>query len=336
MLSRPCKPPCSPPFGAAPAQLHAWGCSRDGRTSKNCRRCSSSAYNSRHGCRATAAADADAARPRQAPVDVLLVDGTNVLSRARSVYGRGCRLSGCGDSLAASFGDWLRFLATLVQPQLVLAVFDPPRQGDAQQQKQERSQLAPEYLQRRRRRQQHRSAGGDAPTPAGGGAPLVPLRRRVQQLGGVSLVAASGWEADDGLAAACRAVLQRHPSARVAVASGDGDVQQLLAPQVGCWGGAGVGQPIALPLEALLLDVGRRRRRRRHRVDCMLAPCCPALPLQVDWLQLLAASSAERPLGVASVTAEEFERGHGFPPALYPDWLAFTGRVGWSGHCRLQ
>jgi len=56
----------------------------------------------------------------------------------------------------------------------------------------------------------------------------------------VCLEAAAGWEADDGLAAAASAVRQRQPWARVLVASGDSDMQQLLKPQVRRGAAAGV------------------------------------------------------------------------------------------------
>ena len=164
--------------------------------------------------------------------DVLLVDAQNVLSRAHADHRRGCRLR--GESVAGSFADWLQFLSALAQPQLMVAVFDASRARRPVQQ--QREQLAPEYLQRRRRRQQAPQpaspASKSAAASGGGGDPLRPFKQQVTQLGGVSLEAAGGWEADDGLAAACVAVQRRHPTARLLLASGDGDMQQLLAPQV--------------------------------------------------------------------------------------------------------
>ncbi|KAL4451844.1 hypothetical protein ABPG75_007506 [Micractinium tetrahymenae] len=176
--------------------------------------------------------------------DVLLVDAQNVLSRAHADHRRSCRLA--GETTVGSFAAWLHFLAA-AQPQLLVAVFDAPsvKRGPQQQ----RQALAPEYLSRRQKRKQAQHGQGgsgssatltagtaQASSPAGrraaGGDPLRPYKRQVAELGGLSLEAAGGWEADDGLAAACAAVQARHPTARVLVASGDGDMQQLLAPQV--------------------------------------------------------------------------------------------------------
>lgn len=182
--------------------------------------------------------------------DVLLVDAQNVLSRARAEAKRGGRLPGESSAAAAAFADWLAFLTALAQPQLLVAVFDAPR-ASAQQQPQ-RAALAPEYLRRRRMRQEERRRGdgggssggsGSAAAAAGptaarqaaapAGDPLRPFKRQVEALGGVFLQAAAGWEADDGLAAAAAAACQRHPAARVMIASGDTDMQQLLSSQVG-------------------------------------------------------------------------------------------------------
>ena len=169
--------------------------------------------------------------------DVLLIDAQNVLSRAGAAAGGRRRP---GESVAGSFADWLRFLAAAAQPQLMVAVFDTPAAKRAPQQ--QREQLAAGYLQRRKRRRQSPADGQGsagpaafgstaAPRPAGGD-PLRPFKREVEQLGGICLEAAAGWEADDGLAAAAAAVGQQHPPACVLVASGDADMQQLLAPQV--------------------------------------------------------------------------------------------------------
>ena len=192
-----------------------------------------------------------------------------------------------GDGLAAGFADWLQFLAALAgRPQLVVAVFDAPRSKRAPQQ--QREQLAGEYLQRRKRRRDEPAAQRPA-----GGDPLRPFKQRVQALGGLCLEAAPGWEADDGLAAAATVVQQRWPSARLLVASGDGDMQQLLAPRTA-------------------------------------------------WLRLLSQPSLQHPLSAELVTAAEFERQHGFPPAAYPDWLALAGKWvdewsrRWCGRCRLR
>lgn len=46
---------------------------------------------------------------------------------------------------------------------------------------------------------------------------------------------------------------------------------------------------------------------------------------RVSWLHLAQAPSLQHPLGLELVTAEAFERQHGFPPAAYPEWLAFVG-----------
>ncbi len=170
--------------------------------------------------------------------DVLLIDAQNVLSRAGAAAGR----RRPGESVSGSFADWLRFLAAAAQPQLMVAVFDTPAAKRAPQQ--QREQLAAGYLQRRKRRRQSPAEGQGsagpaassstaAPRPAGGD-PLRPFKREVEQLGGVCLEAAAGWEADDGLAAAVATVGQQHPIAHMLVASGDGDMQQLLAPQVSC------------------------------------------------------------------------------------------------------
>lgn len=209
----------SPPLAPPPASLHS--------PSRLC--CPSRSHALATRCRATA--------------DVLLVDAQNVLSRAGAGNG-GHRLP--GEGVAGSFADWLSFLAAVAEPQLVVAVFDAPR---SQRGAQEREQLAPQYLQRRKRRQGQ--AAASAGTQAGeaaasavataqrpGGDPLRPFKQRVQQLGGVCLQAAPGWEADDGIAAACAAVQERRPLARLLVASGDQDMQQLLAQQV--WGAGGM------------------------------------------------------------------------------------------------
>lgn len=202
--------------------------------------------------------------------DALLIDAQNILSRSLPPSGA-ARLP--GDGMVAGFADWLQFLSALAgEPQLVVAVFDAPRSKRTKQQ--QREQLAAEYLQRRKLRREQ-----EAPRPAPGGDPLRPFKQQVQQLGGVCMEAAAGWEADDGLAAASAAVQAHTPSARILVASGDGDMQQLLAPRVA-------------------------------------------------WLQLYNQASLECPLGVELVTARDFQRLHGFPPAAHPDWLALTGERG--------
>lgn len=171
--------------------------------------------------------------------DVLLIDAQNVLSRAGAAAAGRRRP---GEGVAGSFADWLRFLAAAAQPQLMVAVFDAPTVKRSPQQ--QREQLAEGYLQRRKRRRQQSAGGGASPAatsstaaaarPAAGD-PLRPFKREVEQLGGICLEAAAGWEADDGLAAAAAAISQRHPAARTVVASGDGDMQQLLATQVSSW-----------------------------------------------------------------------------------------------------
>lgn len=167
-----------------------------------------------------------------AACDALLVDAQNVLSRAGSGGGGGGRRLS-GEGVAGSFAAWLQFLAAVARPQLIVAVFDAPS-SKRQAQQQQRQQLAPEYLQRRKRRRQTGSnrQDGSGSSSGSGGDPLRPFKQQVQQLGGVCLEAAAGWEADDGLAAACAALRQRHPAARLLVASGDKDMQQLLDPQV--------------------------------------------------------------------------------------------------------
>lgn len=267
-----------------------------------------------------------------------------MLSRARADTRRGCRLP--GDSVAASFADWLRFLAAVAEPQLLVAVFDTPKSRRLQQ-PQQREQLAPEYLQHRKRRKLQQAgevaaastSNGTAGSSTGanrpslpGGDPLRPFKQQVEQLGGVYLEAAGGWEADDGMAAVCRAVHQRHPAASVVVASGDTDMLQLLAPQVqigtalrnGCW-----GCPWAAPAPCLssaacapqrcLCPCGLRKPEQLHPA------CLWQLAVQVSWLQLHNQTSLGCPLGAELVTAEAFQQQHGFPPSAYPDWLAFTG-----------
>lgn len=262
-----------------------------------------------------------------AAYDALLIDAQNVLSRAGAEARRATAATRRpGEGVAGSFADWLRFLAAAAgEPQLMVAVFDAPASKRAPQQQRER--LAPEYLQRRKRRQ----GGGEAPArpaPAApsssGGDPLRPFKQQVQQLGGVRLEAAAGWEADDGLAAACEAVRQAQPAASVLVASGDGDMQQLLGPQVTtAWAGRLSGQDGHFWCHAagLLSSCWR----------LPVAQCAairPSACLQVAWLQLHGQASLSCPLGLQLVTAADFERQHSFPPAAYADWLALTG--GWA------
>jgi 5'-3' exonuclease len=125
----------------------------------------------------------------------------------------------------------------VAKPQLLVSVFDTP-QAARQQQQQQRQQLAPEYLARRKRRRSASArtastAGSSSAPRAAAGDPLRPFKQQVMQQGGVCLEAAGGWEADDGMAAACRVVAQRHPTASILLASGDADMQQLLTAQVG-------------------------------------------------------------------------------------------------------
>lgn len=273
--------------------------------------------------------------------DVLLVDAQNVLSRAHADCRRGCRLA--GETAGSSFATWLHFLVAVAQPQLLVAVFDSPaaKQGPQQQQRQV---LAPEYLRRRQRRKQVQAVqgGGGSSSAAVGtapdrspaarqaaGDPLRPYKRKVAELGGLSLEAAGGWEADDGLAAASAAVRERHPAARVLLASGDGDMQQLLDPQVRSMrvcisGGEGLRRRPCL----LLVNAGV------WRASCFcgyltrpLTRPCPSwcTGSQVAWLQLHSQTILSCPLGVGLVTAGAFQRQHGFPPAAYPDWLALVG-----------
>lgn len=175
--------------------------------------------------------------------DVAIIDAQNVLSRAHADHRRGCRLA--GETAASSFADWLQFLQAVTSPRLMVAVFDAPA---AKRGVQQRQLLSPAYLQRRQRRKgqqaQHAQASSGRPAAtaadsqaagkpgAAAGDPLRPFKQSVRQLGGVCLEAANGWEADDGIAAACTAVVQRHHAARVVIASGDSDMQQLLSPQV--------------------------------------------------------------------------------------------------------
>lgn len=195
--------------------------------------------------------------------DVLLVDAQNMLSRAHADHRRGCRL--VGETAASSFAAWLLFLVTAAQPQLLVAVFDSPAAKRGKQQ-QQRQALAPEYLRRRQRRKQSQAEPGSRSSAAArtalgsspaaqqaAGDPLRPYKRKVAELGGLSLEAAGGWEADDGLAAASAAVRGRHPAARILLASGDGDMQQLLDSQVLCTGkrlGAATWLPPCLPIGA--------------------------------------------------------------------------------------
>jgi 5'-3' exonuclease len=163
---------------------------------------------------------------------VLLIDAANVLARANADRRRGHRLA--GDSLAAAFEHWLRFLSALTEPQLLVAVFDAPRYSK-QSQPPQRALLNSAYLQRRNGRRERQSSaitGTAADTSPPAGDPLRPHKARVEQLGGLWLEAAGGWEGDDGLAAACAAGQQHSPAASLVVASGDTDVQQLLTEQV--------------------------------------------------------------------------------------------------------
>jgi hypothetical protein len=264
---------------------------------------------------------------------VLLVDATNVLARAHNDLRSGHRLP--GESAAGSFADWLRFLRAVSQPQLMVAVFDVPQSKRTKQQ-QQREQLAPEYLQRRKRRLQQA-----APTPAAaaragsgghngagplqpGGDPLRPFKRQVEQQGGVCLDAAAGWEADDGLAAACLAVQQHCPAASVLVASGDGDMQQLLTPQVSAeqrqW--REVGGP---PWHATMAKCVRLVRALSYALLRTLRRAALWCDAQVSWLRLHNQPTLACPLAADLVSAAAFQQQHGFPPTAYADWLAFCG-----------
>ena len=148
---------------------------------------------------------------------MLVVDATNVLSRAA-----GARFSSvaAGTSLARLFADWLAFLQLFAQSRLTVAVFDAPRSKRQQQGPQLREMVAAEYLQRRKQR--------SVPQQWRGGDTLRPFKQAVADKGGLSLVAPPGFEADDVISAAVALLRAAAPTATLAVASGDGDVAQLL------------------------------------------------------------------------------------------------------------
>lgn len=154
----------------------------------------------------------------------------------------------------------------------------------ARRQPQQRELLAPEYLRRRKGRQDLAASSAETGKSRGGGAPsgLHAFCKRIEEQGGLSLVAAHGWEADDYIAAACR-VLEAScdGDATIIVASGDNDMQSLLSPRI-------------------------------------------------SWLQLLPFPTASAPSGARLHSAAAFEQRHGFPPRLYPDYLALAGKAGAS------
>ena len=306
------------------------------------------AWSSRPGCAAPprcstqrAAGPHYLAASRGSGSDALLIDAQNVLSRAGAAAAGRRRP---GEGVAGSFADWLRFLAAAAQPQLMVAVFDAPAAKRAPQQ--QREQLAAGYLQRRKRRRQPAAEGQGGSSPASSsstaaprpaaGDPLRPFKHQVEQLGGVCLEAAPGWEADDGLAAAAAAVRQRLPTAREVVASGDGDMQQLLAPQVGtswltvcavtgCWPASQVACVLLVRCRHMGGSLAPTLIPRVCATHTFPPPGSSTLHLQVSWLQLHNQTSPACPLGLELVTAADFLHRFGFPPAAYPDWLALVG-----------
>lgn len=174
-------------------------------------------------------------RSTQPPPRFLLVDATNILSRAASDAKRWKHAS--HSTTSSSFHDWIDFLLITVQPDGLIAVFDNPDVSSRR-----RQSIDPQY-QRRRIRQQPQSINNQAHK-------LTPFIKTVeeydkaakqsnttecqQEMHALALIAQQGFEADDLMYTLCHhitlsSVLNNDNNANIVIASGDSDMQGLLS-----------------------------------------------------------------------------------------------------------
>ena len=159
--------------------------------------------------------------------DVLVLDATNILSRASS---DAKQIQGA--SLRSCFEDWVVFLLAATAPQFFVAIFDNPGHHHTQQ-----GSNDGDYLRRRRQRQQNNDDHISR-----NAAKLKPFLEVTRRHCGISLIAEGGHEADAVIGAACTLLRQQHHHHHhqnnnaannidfsLSIASGDSDMQQYIA-----------------------------------------------------------------------------------------------------------
>lgn len=221
---------------------------------------------------------------------VLVVDGTNILCRATADARKWNDLS-----VQQSFEDYLRFLVLncFARKVSLIVVFDHPGNNDRDDGPTSwRKDIEPKYLSRRMKRKSSENSGSNPPSRNAG--KLKPFMRTVDTLGGYSLVARVGFEADDVIGAVCsiarklwnikglqsldgqndHEIIFRSP---IIIASGDMDMIQFVDKDV-------------------------------------------------SFLHVLSSGTSKLPLGVECMDDAAFCKQYGFPSSSYPDYLALIGK----------